>query len=161
MTKLFGVDVGGILIDRANDRSDTSFFGARYLESSPVPDALESIVRLARAGIEIVIVSKCGATIERKTREWLAHRRFHEQTGIGAERLRFCRERADKAAICRELGVTHFVDDRLEVLSYLETVPHLYLMNANPREVEHFSRALPRVRLVSGWLELTRLVLEG
>lgn len=30
--------------------------------------------------------------------------------------VRFCRERPQKAPICAELGITHFIDDRADVL---------------------------------------------
>lgn len=45
-----------------------------------------------------------------------------------ANPTRPCLRRADKAAHCAELGITHFVDDRREVLKFLVgIVPHLYL----------------------------------
>ena len=39
MTEKLGVDIGGVIIDRANDRTDTSFFGGNYLETTAVPGA--------------------------------------------------------------------------------------------------------------------------
>ena len=44
-----GVDVGGVLIDRVAEGSDTSFFGDRPLETPAVPDAVGTIARLAAA----------------------------------------------------------------------------------------------------------------
>ena len=41
-------------------------------------------------------------------------------------------ERRDKAPICERLGITHFVDDRLDVLAYMETVEHRYLLGPPP-----------------------------
>lgn len=151
---ILGIDVGGVIIDRANDRTDTSFFGPSYLASKPVPGALESIELLSQMGMKIYLVSKCGPAIERKTREWLAHNGFHEKTGIPEDHVRTCRQRKDKAEICRRLGITHFVDDRLEVLSHLSTVNERYLFNPDAREVARFSGALPSVRRVGTWEEL-------
>jgi 5'(3')-deoxyribonucleotidase len=145
----FWVDVGGVIIDRVNDKSDTSFFGDRYLETTAVPGAFEALAILAKR-FEIYLVSKCGPRTARRTLEWLAHHRFFERTGIPPENVRFCRERIDKASICKELGITHFVDDLPEVLGYLKTVPHRYLFNSK--------EAMPGVVMVKSWEELMRQV---
>ena len=161
MTERLGVDIGGVLIDRINDDTDTSFFGDNYLKTTAVPNAFEAIKRLAgeRFGDEIYLVSKCGPSIERKSREWLAHHDFHAATGVPPERLNFCRRRQDKAPICESLGLTHFIDDRLEVLSYLKTVPHLFLFMPTPAEVERYARHLDRVRRVESWDEVLAALL--
>ena len=148
-----GVDIGGVLIDRINDGTDTSFFGGSYLQTTPVPGAFEALTRLRaeRFGREIHLVSKCGPATEAKTRAWLAHREFFGVTGIPADHLRFCRQRREKAPICLELGITHFIDDRLEVLGYLESVPNRYLFRPDPREVERYKGHLAKVIRVDGW----------
>ncbi|MFN8658760.1 MAG: hypothetical protein U0105_20665 [Candidatus Obscuribacterales bacterium] len=89
----------------------------------------------------------------------MATNRFYEITGLTPEKVHFCRERADKAAICTELGATHFVDDRLEVLSYLHDVPNKYLFNPNPKEVSKFKAVLNSVQKVSTWEQLLPLIL--
>jgi len=55
------------------------------------------------------------------------HWQFWTATGVAPDHLRFCLERRDKALHCHELGVTHFIDDRLDVLEHLRgSVPGLY-----------------------------------
>ena len=125
-----GVDVGGVLVDRIRaDGSDTSFFSDRYLETPAVAGAFDTLARLGRErfGQRICIVSKCGPRTEEKTRLWLAHHRLLETLGLDAQALHFCRERRDKAPICKRLGVTHFIDDRMDVLVHLTSVPHRFL----------------------------------
>jgi len=120
MTQAIGIDVGGVIIDRErNDDSDTSLFGANYLNALAVPGALEAVARLNAGAFKdrVWIVSKCGDHIERRTREWLHHTEFLARTGIPDERLRFCRDRNQKAPIAEGLGLTAFVDDKLEVLN--------------------------------------------
>jgi len=160
--EVLGVDVGGVIIDGAkNDKTDTSFFGGRYIETTAVPNALETLKSLVvpRFGGRVFIVSKCGERIERKTRQWFDHHHFHEITGIPRENLRFCPERWEKTFICRQLGVTHFIDDKLEILSYLaDFVPNLYLFQPTPREVAMFARFLPRVVQVQSWQEIAQLL---
>jgi hypothetical protein len=151
-----GVDVGGVIIDRVDEALDTSFFGDNYLRTPAVDGAFEAL-RALNAGPysgRVYLVSKCGARVQAKTLAWLQHHGFHQYTGIPEDHVYFCRKREDKAGICRELGITHFVDDRLEVLSYLSGVPALYLFRSDPAEVTRYAQFLPRVRQVTTWQEI-------
>ncbi len=157
-SNVLGVDIGGVIIDRINDGTDTSFFSDNYLRTSAVTGAFGTLRRLVtqRFGDKVFLVSKCGPKVEKKTLHWLAHHRFFEATGIPQENVRFCRERHEKAPICAELGITHFVDDRLEVLSHLQMVETRYLFQPRPEEVKRFGRFLPDVVRVESWEELLR-----
>jgi hypothetical protein len=150
---ILGVDIGGVLVERVDATLDTSFFGQSYLETPAVAGAFDAL-RLLNTGRfkeRMFLVSKCGARVQARTREWLEYHRFYDYTGLLRDHAHFCRKRSDKNSICAELGVTHFVDDRLEVLSYLESVPHRYLFRPDPAEVEAFRAFLPRVRQVESW----------
>ncbi|QQG46104.1 MAG: hypothetical protein HYY55_04040 [Candidatus Niyogibacteria bacterium] len=151
-----GVDIGGVIIDRVNDGTDTSFFTDNYLRTTAVPGVFDALRQLVekRFGDKVFLVSKCGQRVQNKTLQWLDHHRFYDLTGIGRERVRFCRERHEKAGICEELGVTHFVDDRLEVLGNLATVSTLYLFQPRPDEVWRYARFLSRVKQVNSWQEI-------
>ncbi len=157
-----GIDIGGVIIDRANEYSDTSFFGEKYLDSYAVRQSFGVIAQLVadRFGGRVYLVSKCGAATEKKTKKWLQHNQFFAKTGVRPEHVRFCRKRIDKAAICVELGVTHFVDDRLEVLSYLTTVPHRFLFQPNMEEVWKHGEHLPYVTQVISWHEIKKILLS-
>jgi hypothetical protein len=153
---VLGVDIGGVIIDRVNDNTDTSFFGPNYLKTTPVPGVFEALKALTHQRFEylVYLVSKCGKKTEEKTLEWLDYHNFYERTGIPRFNVHFCRERHEKAPICAKLNITHFVDDRLEVLGYLDTVEHRYLFRPNENEVRKFSQNLDRVTRVESWEEL-------
>lgn len=157
-----GVDVGGVIIDRAADDTDTSFFSDNYLRTPAVRGAFSSLRRLVddRFGTHVFLISKCGANVERKTREWLDHRRFYGRTGVPRENVRFCRQRWEKANVCHELGITHFVDDRLEVLGYLGRVPNRFLFRPDEEEVQAHADTLGQVRRVESWLDVLRALLS-
>lgn len=134
MRAVLGVDIGGVIIDRVNDGTDTSFFSDNYLRTTAVPDAFVMLRRAALCepfgGDRIHLVSKCGLKVAERTRQWLGHHQFFQFTGIPQDNLHFCRERWEKAPICQKLGVTHFVDDRLDVLGHLRgIVPHRFLFS--------------------------------
>jgi hypothetical protein len=138
-----GVDVGGVIIDRVAEGSDTSFFGSQPLLTPSVEGVFEALEVLAGGPFEgrVHVVSKAGPKVAGNTRAWLEHHELFRRTGIPAGNLHFVRKRADKAPVCARLGVTHFVDDRLDVLGHLETVAHRYLFLGGlgdqqaPREV--------------------------
>ncbi|MGC5019570.1 hypothetical protein [Micromonospora sp. DT47] len=149
-----GVDVGGVIIERSEGTDDTSFFGPNYLRTPPVAGVFEALAELVPRFDEAYVVSKCEEPTERRTREWLAHHDFHARTGIGPERLHFCRTRPEKGPIAAQLGLTHFVDDRLEVLGHLDTVPYRYLFRPRQDEVDAYAAQLAGVRRVESWPEL-------
>ncbi len=124
-----GLDVGGVIVDLVGRNSDTSFFGTRPLDTPAVADAFTTIAELVQGpfGGRAVIVSKAGPRVSARTLDWLRHHRFHELTGIAPADVHFVRARPDKDEVCRRAGVTHFVDDRLDVLEALTTVSHRYL----------------------------------
>lgn len=151
-----GVDIGGVIIDRANDGTDTSFFSENYLKTTAVIDAFVVLKKLVeiRFGEEVYLVSKCGKNVAGKTLRWFDHHDFYTLTGIQKDHVHFCRERYQKAGICEELDITHFIDDKLEVLSYLTSVRSLYLFQPVPTEVQRFTRFLDRVTQVNSWEEV-------
>jgi hypothetical protein len=131
---ILGIDIGRVIIGPADDhgRADTSFLSGtpdRAMETPPAPGAFDAIAQLSEAFDGAVwLVSKCGPSVQAKTRRWLEHWKFWTATGVAPDHLRFCLERRDKALHCRELGITHFIDDRIDVLTHLRgLVPALYL----------------------------------
>ncbi len=157
----FGVDIGGVIIDRKNDGTDTSFFTDNYLRTTAVPGVFHALRQLVekRFGDKVFLVSKCGRGVQSKTLHWLAYNSFYDLTGIGRDQVHFFRKRHEKASICEKLGITHFVDDRLEVLGNLTTVGTLYLFQPRPDEVRRFRHFLNRVRQVDSWQEITKELL--
>ena len=64
-------------------------------------------------------------------------------------RMRFVRYRSGKLDVCRELGITHFVDDRAETLEMLrDCVEHRFLFGSGPTG--------DGIIAVGNWAELSR-----
>jgi len=135
-----GIDFGRVIMGaaRPDGSADTSFLSGseeRAMETPAEAGALDVLRELCQAANgDVWIVSKCGPRIEQRTRRWLAHNALFGQTGIAADHVRFCRERREKRVHCSELALTHFVDDRRDVLEHLRgLVPHLLLYGTQPR----------------------------
>ncbi len=137
-----GIDIGRVIVSAADaqGQADTSFLTGgmdEALRTPPTPGAFDAIRQLVEATEGAVwLVSKAGPRVQEKTRRWLDHLQFHELTGLPRENVRFCRERKEKAVHCVDLGITHFVDDRLDVLVYLRGfVPNLFLFGIQPPDL--------------------------
>ena len=151
-----GVDIGRVIISGEShpDGGDTAFFQgdeAALLRTPEIPDAVSSIAALVpRFDGRVWLVSKCGPRTQARTLVWLRGHDFYGRTGIDPSHVRFCRERAEKRTHADELGLTHFVDDRVQVHEALRgAVAHLYLFGPQEGPVPDFVvpvASWPRVR---------------
>jgi hypothetical protein len=151
-----GIDVGRVLISPGDEaKPDTSFIGGSLEDALRTPpyDGMFDVVPalVERFGGQVWIISKCGPRIQQRTLQWFERQRFYERTGIDRRNVRFCLRRPEKAVHCRELGITHFIDDRTDVLSaMLGLVPNLYLFGPQS------GRPPGGMRHVAGWADVAR-----
>ncbi len=162
MADVLGVDIGGVIIDRVKNGIDTSFYTNDYYLNIPaVLGAFEALKRLSkeRFGFKTYLVSKCNPDVEAKTRHWLSYHNFYDKTRILRAHIYFCRKREEKAPICQQLGITHFIDDRLEVLSYLAAVKNKIAFAPREEEANQYNHILSQVAVVRTWEEILKLLL--
>lgn len=145
-----GIDIGRVLMCPTDDdaRADTSFLDlpeARALAVPAAPHVWDVVPELVRAfGGRVWLVSKAGHRIEALTRKWLAHHRFFARVGMAEGAVRFCRKRPEKRGHALALGLTHFIDDRSDVLGALVgAVPHLYLFGVQRAAPPKFATHVP------------------
>jgi hypothetical protein len=129
-----GIDIGRVLIapGGSGGRADTSFIQgslADALETPPMDGAIDAVARLVDAfDRRVWLISKCYPRVQDRTRRWLDHHAFYERTNLRRDRVVFCLERSEKAGHCERLGVTSFIDDRIDVLEAMRgRVPRLFL----------------------------------
>lgn len=120
-----GIDFGGVIVRAADEAYGMEFTGGRGLEQPGAFAAVAELVALAEGNVWIV--SKASPATQAATRKWLGETRFHQETGFLPGNLLFCAKRNEKAEICRTLALTHFIDDRADVLTLLDgVVSNLY-----------------------------------
>ena len=86
--------------------------------------------------------------------QWFERHRFFERTGIDSRNVRFCLKRPEKALHCREIGITHFIDDRTDVLeAMIGVVPNLYLFGPQRAPVT------PGMQHLATWNDVGRALL--
>ncbi len=155
-----GIDIGRVVICPTDEikGADTSFLSASPEQAMRIPPApgAERLIRtlVEHTGGNVWYVSKAGPRIQNLTQAWFRHNHFHDRTGIPPARLRFCLKRHEKRGIAQQLRLTHFVDDRLDVLEPMRgLVPHLYLFGIQKHRAPRW--AIP----VRNWQELGELLL--
>jgi hypothetical protein len=159
-TPVLGIDVGGVLIERADEDDDTSFFGSHPMDTPAVEGAFTALAALCAGpfAFRVHIVSKAGPKIAALTHEWLETKRFFAETGVSTANIWFVRRREEKHDVCRRLGITHFVDDRVDVLTTLATVAHRYLFTGGLGTDPPPSDVPGDIEVHATWAELARAI---
>lgn len=109
---MVGNDFDGVIVKAyGRGQQDTALTGAEDAQLA-MPGVFEVVKQLVdHCDGDVWIVSKARSRMQTRTRNWLETVRFYGRTGLPREQLIFCLNRADKEPICRELEVTHFIDD--------------------------------------------------
>ncbi|QXJ25057.1 hypothetical protein AGRA3207_006495 [Actinomadura graeca] len=143
-----GIDFGRVIHGGplAPGDADTVFLGGDFEEAlaSPATEGMWDVLPglIEAFGGRAWIISKCGERVRRRTLAWLDHHDFYERAGLPRGNVRFCRKRAEKARHCAELGITHMIDDRLDVHRAIDgIVAHRYLFG--PQEAPGGVRHVP------------------
>ena len=157
MNGCVGVDFGGVIatscVDGPHTRTGVAHSSRPLIARDGVYEALSKVVA-ACAG-NVWIVSKAGPGMQAKTLSWFEAEDFFSRSGMSANQVRFCPRREDKAQICRDLGITHFVDDRIHIMQILRNVvPHLYLFGEPGDE----KQCPPWATFVQDWQQVAELL---
>lgn len=129
----------------------------------PLPDAFR-VIRLLierRFRDRVVIVSRVNEEQEVRARAFVTSKAFVSEVGIPLERVHFCRKRDQKGPICKRLGITHFIDDRPEVMAFMpESVVHKILFNPDHIDFQTFANQIGEYSIVNDWNGVERLLLS-
>jgi hypothetical protein len=146
-----------------------------HLATPGEPHCFESIKKLVETlGSEnVFIVSKCGKGFRDKTLSWLENKGFYKFTGnchhylcncegFKSQNLFFCEERAQKRPICEDLKITHFIDDRIDVLKHLINLPLMRVCFVyKPVELEkqgNLTYFWPSVSKIFDWRDVVQFI---
>ncbi|WP_372019142.1 hypothetical protein [Tistrella mobilis] len=115
-----GVDVGGVLCRlhlKEGRLPATPEGGAAALVAMPDVHVVMHTVLKPFFGDRIHIISKAEPAVRPLIAAWLWQSGLAEAIGLVPERVHFTETLAEKAVIARQLGLTHMIDDRFEVLA--------------------------------------------
>jgi len=167
MPEILGIDFGGVICDRvgADGKIVAEFDDEEVFKIEPVAGVHDSIASLVSRKFgpknTFLISSALRIKTEINTRRWLMFQHFYELTYLPQEHVLICRKRQEKAEICREVGITHFIDDRPQVLQTLiGVVPHLYWFQPRNQDLEEFPNLRqPFVTICYSWPHVVDAIL--
>jgi hypothetical protein len=156
-----GVDIGGVITDPPPGVDHEDFLGGRsHLLIQKVKDSF-NVIRVLNEKHRVILVSKARPVTQRKTTEWLRHHQFFKVTGMSERDVYYTLSRDDKTRIAEREGVTHFIDDKLEVLGYMYgIVPNLFCFQCHPLQKQRYPFIYQKVRHVTTWEELRMLLVQ-
>jgi hypothetical protein len=144
---VLGLDIGNVIRENATGQFvDGAVDAVRQLVAFLGPD-------------RVFLISKAGLPMQAKSRAFLASSDFFQATGVREANLLFCLERVDKAPLCQRLGITHFVDDHVDVLKHLASVEHCLLFRPDDKETLEKARSCPAAITATGWAHALNLLL--
>lgn len=162
MRECLGLDLGNVIIDHVGFGTTPEFFRTGdYDVIPPVPGVFEALRQLheKRFGDNMFVVYNATDIADQKIISWLEAHDFFNRTGISRHQVRRTLNGRNKWSVCELYKATHFVDDRLEVLSHLVgKVENLYLLRPQAQEVEQYRDFLPHVTQMETWLEILRVM---
>lgn len=159
--KVLGVDIGNVIINnRLNDPEINKVDERVYAAFPPSDGVFDSLKTLSDYfSSEVYLISKCTEWAQEQILLWLKAHDFYAKTGVKEENVYFVRQRHEKDEVCRNLSITHFIDDRLEVLGYMvESTPNLILFQPDESEVKEFEQFLSKVSIANNWTEVVEKI---
>ncbi|HSX01383.1 MAG TPA: hypothetical protein VLF67_04025 [Candidatus Saccharimonas sp.] len=160
--RILGVDIGGVIIDGSagvSSGDDTDLDDEGFLETPAIAGAIRMIAQLNLAFDQTYLISKARPATRERTNRWLKHHNFYGLTGIVPQRVIYTDDRIQKAVVASLVGISHFVDDKLEVLKYLKGVARCrVLFRSDPSEVTNFIDDLPGVFMVDTWAQAAEVL---
>ncbi|MEX0917435.1 MAG: hypothetical protein WDZ90_02855 [Candidatus Paceibacterota bacterium] len=163
MIDSLGVDLGNVIIDHNGFGTTPEFFqSGDYNIIPPVSGVFDALSQLSkeRFGGNIFVAYNATDVADQKITSWLEAHDFFQKTSVSRYRVRRTQNVRNKLSLCGFYKATHFIDDRLEVMSHLiGKVENLYLLRPQESEVEQYRCFLPYVVRVQTWQEILRLML--
>lgn len=146
--RILGVDCGNVIL---------------YPFGGIVPDSFESLKVIARSHRfdGIYIVSRANFISRSLFLFRLQRANFWEETGIPRENIYFCLKNRKKIDICKELGVTDFIDDRISVLKHMESLERCFMFAPKNGGVRKYLYSPPWLTPVRSWNELEPMLLSA
>ena len=148
-----GLDFGGVLSVYDIDAVlQTHAFVA-------TPDLICSVKALVSyfGRSNVFIVSRAGYRMAHAAQDWLHASGFFRETGVDPDHFHAVQYRSQKRAACIRLGISHFVDDRWDVLRGLNC-ERRYLFSADcsaPNGANGLPRPLPsNLVIAAGWRDV-------
>lgn len=153
MKTKIGIDIVGVLAD---DKKPFIRAG-EYVIFSLMKDAIEVVGRIVnKFGAEnVFIVSRVTShQTALATGIWMETHQFLQKTKLPLENVHLCTRHGEKTEVAKKLGITHFIDNKLNVLDYFDDNVELLAFRVEKSEAEEYPGLLQRIIFIDSWQEI-------
>jgi hypothetical protein len=156
-----GVDFGNVIIDHKGFGTNTEYIEqGDFNRIPPVAGSVQALASLLRQDVACIAVTyNATDVVDSKIIDWLRH--WLPSELLNDERLIISRSLngRDKRLNCQLHQLTHFIDDRVEVLNGLMgVVPNRILLNYTVSEFDQFFDSLKKPKIASSWEGAIRML---
>lgn len=148
-----GIDINGVL----SDNKVPDYQTRDYSIFSVMKDAVKIVRKMVDAygADNIYIISRVRThQLSMVTGVWLEYHGILKKTGIPLENVFICYKLKDKAELAAKLELTHFIDDRLEVLDYFSKKINLIAFQPTKYAIKKYPDTAARSVVVNSWSEV-------
>ena len=150
--KNIGIDLGGTIFSKTNE--DT-----KEQEIYIFPNSFKILSKIVEKFDNVYIISRVNSQQRERSLAWLNSSEFFKKTGISPNNLFYCFDRRDKAIFGKALELTHFIDDRPEVLIHLNE--NIFKILFAPK-LKNFDDSnlfnLTNYKVVNSWMEIDEVL---
>lgn len=148
-----GIDINGVLANNKLSHINTR----DYSIFSVMENAIKVVKKLVKhyGSENIYIISRAqSCQLSFITGIWMETHNFLQETNISLDNVKICTRLKDKAIIAEKLNITHFIDDRPEVLSYFSKNTILMAYQPKKNEIKKYPNVASRAIIVNSWNEI-------
>ena len=118
------------------------------------PNSFKIISEFIKRGDVVYLISKCNSIQKEHVELWLKDVDFFNKTGVNPQNLYFCFERRDKSLFVKALNIQIMIDDRAEVMAYINPLVVKFLINPEMDDYEKHRHQLLNCKIVTNWSQI-------
>jgi len=148
-----GIDINGVL---ANNKLPY-FKTQNYSIFSVMENAINVVKNLVKKyGAENIYIISCVQSHQLSfiTGIWMETHNFLHKTNISLDNVIICTRMKDKSRIAEKLNLTHFIDDRPEVLNYFSKETTILVYQPKKSQIKKYPDIASRAIIVNSWNEI-------
>ena len=149
-TVRIGFDLGDTLVHGDNHHDGSTSVKVFY------PRALDVVRQCVQLCEDVFIISKVNEQQRERALALLESSNFHAITGLKRENVFFCARRDQKGIIAEKLNINAFVDDRPEVMAYMNKEVYRILYSPIPEDVRRWK--VGHLPIAQSWIEVSNLI---
>lgn len=153
MATKIGIDINGVLANNKRAHIKTHDYSVFSVMEDAI-DIVREIVNLHGAENVYIISRVKSHQLSFITGIWMETHNFLRETNVLLDNVYICSLLRDKAKIAKKLRLTHFIDNRPEVLNHFPKNIVIIAFQPEDKEMKKYPNVLSRAKVANSWKEV-------